>query len=268
MRIFIVLAILILSGTAAGGEPPSSGRNVSLADLAFMPPYCRGTQLIRDVSKDPKSVQEYVATYGKPFIHLHHYCWALNWERKAWREKRRGQRDWKLERALGDIKYVLDRSDAGFVLLPEIYSTQAKILSTLDRDPLAISALQNAIKAKPDYVPAYIKLSDYYIKANNKTQAIKILEQGIDNTENAATLIKQLERLGITYKGVPGGALKKKATQDSETSDHEKKTAPLAEPANISEPRAATSIEPPNQSSSDNPPETPNKDNPYCRFCP
>lgn len=268
MRTFIFLAILIFGGTAYAGGPSSSGRQVSSADLAFMPPYCRGTQLIREVSNDPKSVQEYVAIYGKPYIHLHHYCWALNWERKAWQLKTKGQRDRSLERALGDIDYVLQRSGEGFVLLPEIYSTQARILSTLNRAPLAILALQNAIKVKPDYVPAYIKLSDYYLKANNKTQAIKILEQGIDNTENAATLIKRLEKLGIAYQGVPGSALKNKATPDSLTSDDGKTTAPLAEPSDVSVPKAATSTEAPNQSTSESPPETTNKANPYCRFCP
>jgi len=263
MRILIVLAIVMLSGTAAGGEPPSSGRNVSVADLAFLPAYCRGTQLIRDVSKDPKSVQEYVTTYGKPFIHLHHYCWALNWEKKAWRSNARGQRDWNLERALGDIKYVLDRSDEGFVLLPEIYSTQARILSTLNRDPLAIVALQNAIKVKPDYAPAYVKLSEYYVQANNKTQAIKVLEQGIDHIEKPATLIKQLAKLGVTYQRAPGAALK-----NAPTPDQEKEAAPLTERPAIPEPETAVPAAPPNQSKSETPPETTNKANPHCRFCP
>jgi tetratricopeptide (TPR) repeat protein len=248
MRNIVLIALSVFSGLAAADQVEN------LTELALLPTYCRGTQQIRGISHDPKPIEEYLAIYGQPYYHLHHYCWALNTENKAGRISDRYLRESKLSYALGDIQYVLERSDPEFVFLPEIYNSQARILFTLRRDAEAVAALNKAIATKPDYVPAYLRLSDYLVDKGAKAEAIKILERGIDNTENATALTKRLAKLGKTYQGVPGN---KRKTDDAPAPVTPGKSESQAE---SSEAKTPSSI--PAQSSEQS------SKGPYCRFCP
>jgi len=238
----------------------------SQSELALLPAYCSGTQQVRSVSKDPKPIEDYIAIYGQPYYHLHHYCWALNAENNAWRIRDKFLRESKLSYALGDIQYVLDRSGSDFALLPEILNSQARILFTLHRAPEAVVALNRAISLKPDYSPAYERLSDYYVSVGNKAQAIATLERGIGNTENATRLVKRLEKLGKTYQGVPGDL------RAAKKSDEEAPKIPPStesnDPHDSGEGQPPAPEQPPAEGSTSAPADTPPKTNPYCRFCP
>ena len=244
MRTMLLIALALFSGIAAADQVENQ------AELALLPAFCRGTQQIRTISHDPKPIEEYLAIYGKPYYHLHHYCWALNSENKAGRISDRYLRESKLGYALGDIQYSLDHSDPDFVFLPEMYNTQARILFTLRRDPEAVLALNKAIEAKRDYVPAYLRLSDYFVDKGNKAEAIKILEQGIDNTEKANALIKRLAKLGKTYEGVPGNKRPKE--------DPSAEVAPSTPQAQAEGGEEKTPAQSADQAAK----------GPYCRFCP
>lgn len=256
-RLFI--ALFMSSGISIADQVKTQ------SEVAMLPPYCSGTQLIRNISKDPKPISEYITMYGKTYSHLHHYCWALNTENNAWKTRERWLRKSKLGYALGDIQYVLDRAEPGFVFLPDIYNTRARILFSLQRDAEAITALKKAIELKPDFVTPIARLSDYYADHGDKTRAIETLEEGIDNTENAKTLLIKLKKLGKTYQGTPGHA--------------RKKSAPVEEPIATTPPAEIN----PTQTDSANPESTAAPEqaeekpltsdsqpanNPYCRFCP
>jgi len=250
MRFALIISIIAMSELASADIK-------SIADVARLPPYCSGTQSIRNITKDPRPINDYIAIYGTPFIHLHHYCWALDRESTSWRVRDKTARDSQLRYALGDIQYVLDRSTPDFMLLPEILNTKARILFSLRRDGEAVAALNQAINTKNDYVEAYIQLSDYYVKRGDKTQAVKLLEQGIENTENANKLIKRLEKLGKSYQGTPGSARAQKETPrmtETKTETTEIVNTPV-------EPASATAPTPDQVQS-------PPPNNPYCRFCP
>ena len=248
MRTFVLIVLSAFSGLAAADNIENQ------LELALLPTYCRGTQQIRSISHDPKPMEEYLAMYGQTYYHFHHYCWALNTENKASRISDRYLRDSKLNSALADIQYVLDRSDTGFVFLPEIYNSQARILFTLRRDPEAVVALNKAIAAKPDYVPAYLRLSDYLVEKGAKAEAIKILERGIDNAENPTALNKRLAKLGKTYQAAPAN---KRKADDAPVPITPGKPESPAESIDAKAPGAI-----PAQSSDQA------SKGPYCRFCP
>jgi tetratricopeptide (TPR) repeat protein len=254
MRTILSLLLATLSAYAMADQIKN------LQELALLPPYCRGTQQIRMISKDPKPIAEYEAIYGESYFHLHHYCWALDSENKAFGIRDKVLRESKLNQALNDIKYSLDHAKSGFVFLPDMYNSQARILFTLRRDPEAVAALIKAIEAKPDYIPAITRLSDYFVDIGNKAQAIKVLEDGIANTENASALIKKLAKLGKTYQGTPGSARKKESIIDTpEDVPNKASDAPLD---------TSTTTSPAAQSTPDTRTEAEKKANPYCRFCP
>lgn len=147
----IILLALIIFNSSAWADPVKN-----MTEVAMLPLYCRGTQQIREITKvDPT---EYGAIYGQSYNHLHHYCWALNAENKANMMFDKRARDVTLGSALLDIKYVLKNADADFVLLPEIYNSQARILFSLHSDSEAVLALEKAIELKPGYVPAVTPL--------------------------------------------------------------------------------------------------------------
>ena len=260
MKKLFYFVLAVLSSHALADEV------TSLSELALLPPYCRGTQLIRNISKDPKPLEEYYAMYGMSYSHFHHYCWALNTENNAWKTHDTYMRKSKLGYALGDLQYSLDRSDSNFMFLPDIYNTKARILFSLHRDAEAVLALNKAIEVKPDFVTAIARLSDYYAEHGDKTHAIKTLEDGIDHTEKASTLIKKLKKLGKTYSGTPGSARKKEAPATESALPVTTPTPPEAAaappndgivttPPGIAQPAPAT-------------PEEGKPANPYCRFCP
>jgi len=265
MRKALFFAFTLLLGGGAMADQVKS-----LSELALLPAYCSGTQTIRSISGDPKPIEEYVAIYGQPYTHLHHYCWALNAENNAWRIRDSYLRKSKLTQALGDIQYLLARAGPDFILLPEILNSQARILFTLRRDAEAINALNKAISIKPDYSQAYERLSDYYVDNGNKSQAIAILERGIGNTENASRLIKRLEKLGKTYPGVPGELrIKKDSAVEKPIGEPTPEIIdPTAPPQNSPTP---TEIQPKTdaeQGTATQSTDESRKANPYCRFCP
>ena len=271
MRIFLL--VLIIFSSSAWADMVEN-----LSELALLPQYCRGADSIRRISKDTTPVEQYKAIYGYSYIHIHHYCFALNAENKALRMKP-GDRRVKLTYSLVDYKYVLDRAPPDFILLPEIYTSRARVFFTLKRDGEAVADLFKAIQLKADYSPAYARLSEYYQRIDDKSNAIKILEQGLSYTKNPTNttfFIRRLEKLGIAYQGTPGSALPKE-----DDSAHDKKPGDLTEKtesagnAQASQPDktplpATPSTENiiPDQTGQNTPADQPAKPNPYCRFCP
>lgn len=269
MKTIFPVLLAFFSATAVADEV------TTLGELALLPPYCRGTQLIRNISKDPKPLEQYYAMYGMSYSHFHHYCWALNTENNAWKTSDSYLRKSKLGYALKDLQYSLDRSDKSFVFLPDIYNTKARLLFSLGRDAEAVLALHKAIEIKPDFVTAIARLSDYYVDHGNKARAIQTLETGIDNSEKAGTLIKKLKKLGKTYQGTPGSARKKVAPAEVTSSPATREGPALKTPApessstNSASPTEIIPVAPlDGPQSANSPSDAPKPPNPYCRFCP
>lgn len=172
----------------------------NLLELARLPTYCRGTQQIREISRDPVPIEEYQARYGFSYSHMHHYCWALNSENKANSILDPAQRKSKLFYALGDIDYVLRNASPNFVFLPEVYTGKARILFQLHQDAEAVSALRQALELKPAYWPASLRLSDYHKRQGEIENARKILEKALEHTPNSKILNKRLAELGAKKK--------------------------------------------------------------------
>lgn len=186
--LFLMLIIMSMETTADKVD--------SAMDLARLPAFCRGTMLIRDFSQDPTPWEVYLKKYGKSWTHLHHYCWALNGENHAASISNPDRRYDKLRYALGDIDYVLSNNkDPNFYFLPEIYTSRARILFKLDDPDNAVIWLKKAIDLRPSYVPAYARLSDYYVDRGETEEAVKILNQGIARSQRSEMLKRRLSEI-------------------------------------------------------------------------
>lgn len=220
------------------------GEVEDLAELALLPNYCKGAQQIRAISNDPKPLQEYVALYGEGYMHIQHYCWALNQENKLPRLRDEQRRQSELISILSNIQYVLDRSPANFTLLPEIYLGKARILFKMERDVEAVGTLFKLTQFRPDYGPAYDQLGSYYQHTGDKRNAIKVFEQGLRYTPEAnrkffTSKIKALDKNHPIPPPLP----------------HNTTEEAHAPPATKNQEAASAVAAPPDAS-------------PYCRFCP
>jgi len=275
----------ILSGVSLLISTTSSYAGVkNERELAILPEYCHATQQIRSISKLPQSAYDNnVKIYGETYHHLHHYCWALVGEFNANTHSSlndKGLRSTRLDQALRDIQYVLNKNPPEtFQPLAEIYTTRARILFSLNRSGEAIGDLIRAINLQPGYERAYAQLSDIYIHIGQKDKAILTLENGIENNESPKLLLRKLERLGKPYKGTPGSAVTKKQEMESPTLGQDSAAINSA-PANTPAPTQTSTVDerakvnPPNADSTkqdgkiSEPLAPTNTGNPYCRFCP
>ena len=134
MRKALILLALCSASTYSLAVEVTSG------EVPLLSSYCRGTQLIREVSGDKTPIEKNIKRYGPEFWHLHHYCWALNGERKAINapvnaDSARGipSRSSLLEYSRGNLEYFLKRSSDKFILLPEVLVTNARVLYKMGR---------------------------------------------------------------------------------------------------------------------------------------
>jgi tetratricopeptide (TPR) repeat protein len=266
-------ALLFAWAITAQADPVTNAR-----ELAILPAYCQGTQGISSISKLPKAaIDDYYKVYGETYHHLHHYCWALMSEFNANRILEKGPRNNKLNQALGDIQYVLNKNPPNsFPPLADIYASRARILLKLGRQGEAVADLIRAIDLQPDNQRTYAQLSDYYLDSGRKDKAIEILEQGVAHHESPTILLRRLERLGKPFAGTPGSAVPKPHPTTPEPAPSPE-ALPAPDPSSPAQAHAADSNESKDAASTGDAPGTDpglapypqqNKTNPYCRFCP
>lgn len=238
----ILLLLLCLCSLPAAAQ--GYGEVEDISELELLPDYCRGTQLIRAISGETKPLSEYVAIYGNTFMHLHHYCWALNGENKLAKIRIETLRISALVSIMANIQYVVNLMPLDFSLLPDILVSKARILFKMERDVEAVGVLFKLTQLRPDYGPAYDELGDYYQHIGDKANAIKSYQQGLLNCGevNKNFFLRKINKLDKNYK------------------------IPAVKP--VTEPMPPTPVSPEPAASAVTAPTAPEKPNPYCRFCP
>ncbi len=229
------------------------GEVQDLSEVELLPTYCKGTDQIRIITNDPKSVEEYAAIYGEAYKHLHHYCWALNSENKLSTIRDDYRKRSEMTYILHNIQYVLDRAPLSFSLISDIYITKARVLFKMGQDVEAIGVLFKLTQIRPGYGPGYAQLGDYYQRIGDRSNAIKFYELGLINTnkENARFFTRKIRKIDKTYQAPPI-----KGTPDKPLPNTDQ---PIEEGNGDTLPDSPEQIAPDDQSK---------KPNPYCRFCP
>lgn len=177
---------LLLYGAASfAAEPFAPQPN----EIALLPPLCQD----KLVSRNNES---WTATIGPEYLHIHHYCYALNFLNRASRKLGdRPARQSDLSQALDNIDYVIRNSRREFMLLPEILVQKGKVLRELGRIGESVAVYQEAIQIKPDYAAAYTALSEAYQKTGNRDQALQVAEEGLKNAPDSKALSRRVKEL-------------------------------------------------------------------------
>ena len=187
MRIFLFLvcAISILSYNFAAAEGPWR------QDTKLLPQYCK------DRAKGIQSAEfaKWRGTMGEAFIHVHHYCDGIYAENKARITIDQKERKRWLRNVKGQMEYVSRHCSAKCVLYPELHTRWGWALAEDGQSSEAIKHFQMAIRAKPTYTSAYVKLSDLYLETNQLDNARRVLEQGLKAKPGSRSLQRRLLEL-------------------------------------------------------------------------
>ena len=284
LRLLICIFLASLQTPALAGVLDPLTRE----ELAMMPPYC--TALIgKHIGLPQPQDSPLRNTIPDGCGSLHHYCFGLQSLIRVDRSRGVEQKYW-LSQAIGHFK---ERSSgwegSTCPLRPEAYTNLGKALLRQNK-ALAGQAVANFNKAldlRPDYVPAYLALSDAYLSLGKKGEALNAAAQGLKYLPDSKGLLRRFKELGGKTPPTPVAAAQPAAPKVT--------AGQQATPGQTSEPGAA-----PQQSSgaganSEHP--APIKDtspgksdaehpatqqapgeagetkigtptNPYCRFCP
>lgn len=178
---------------------PGDVRGYDPREVGRLPIYCRFTQGFRAAvpgGNDQAQINHWYSVMGKPFHHMHHYCWGLMKLNRAQYLARSDQvRNFYFGSSIQEFDYVLERSPEDFVLRAEILTKKGQGLIGLGRGPFAVPILESAIELKPEYWPAYVQLSDYYKNSGKLDMAREVLEKALSRSPEVGSLKQRLAEL-------------------------------------------------------------------------
>jgi tetratricopeptide (TPR) repeat protein len=226
-------------------------------ELRALPPYC----IARVMEKDKVGWQAGVARFGKGWDHLHHYCYALNWINRYNKTFDQAARKFYLQNAIGDMDYVFKNTAPDFFLRPEIHVQKGKLFAAAKRNIEAAGEFEQALQDNPNYVEAYVALSDYYKNNGQQSKSIAVVQQALQRVPNNKSLQKRYNQLtGKIFTPPP-----LTVEQDAQIPPT---VIPAVQAAATSGVNSATTQPVPVSSPVAVPEKIGTPSNPYCRFCP
>lgn len=195
------LLLTIPSGASAQVE------NITRGELALLPEVCMDVQAIpltgwsQHYRESPRSGY-WVSRLGKAFWGMHHYCWALLHLQRAKQIGMPPQHKAHMIRtAIADFIYVIQNSDAKFVLMPELYYRIGMAHVQLQEPVNAMEAFEQSKAAKNDYWPAYVGLADVQASIGRRAEAIAILDEGLKLLPDEPNLLAARKRIDAPRAG-------------------------------------------------------------------
>lgn len=195
IRKHLVFWVMALACSHAG----AASEGFSPGEIALMPEYCPDSQTFSPRYAEGAVAmrqRKWVGLMGESFWDIHHYCWAVaatNRSKLAGVDKQ--HREYLLKDAVNDISYVLRRARPDFILLPEIFTQLGDIQLQRERPADAWRAYEQAMEAKADYWPAYVRLADLQVSLGFVDKAMAILDQGLSRLPEQPQLLLAKARL-------------------------------------------------------------------------
>jgi hypothetical protein len=196
LRLTIGLALMGALGIASANKP----ENITKSEMNLLPRYCPDTMGFdygdSSYNTSPRA-GHWVALMGKGFWAMHHYCWAQINLSRAQRSGVSPQfKRSTLEGVRADYQFVLNRTPADFIMLPEVFSRLGEVELILANPKGANYAFERARELKPDYWPAYSHWAEYLIRAGKKAEAKQLIQTGLEHSPNAKVLLEQYRMVG------------------------------------------------------------------------
>lgn len=235
---------------------------VTREELAMLPPYCT-VFYGKNVGLPDSASSSLRDTVPPGCPSLHHYCDALKAMIRV--DGNRAESAYWLGVGVQTLKgIVADERWVNCSVKPEAHVNFGKALLRQGKSMGAQSAqaesqFKQALVLRPDYVPAYYALSDYYAGLGQKKKALDVVEDGLRHAPDSNGLLRRFTELGGKTPPVPLVEATPPAVPQP--------TAPAAQQAAPVEQHAAPERTAP-PASSRAPQKLGTPSNPWCRFCP
>lgn len=171
-------AAALLAGVASGAlaSPPL---DIRPEERAMLPRWCDYVQGFAVGEARQAEYKRLMDRYGFPWSHMHHYCWALIDIARLERSAISRPQGWaSASRALENIDYMLERSDAGFAPRAEVLASKAKLLMRTRNFGPAGETAQVLTTEFPGFADGYTILAEVLLRSGHRDEAMKVLDAG------------------------------------------------------------------------------------------
>ena len=191
--LFTCLSILIFLGSPGAiaknsGKPPPF---VTEQDLPKLSRLCQDKILERQGAIKKR----WERIFGKDWLHLHHYCWAVIAQKNAYLETNKSKQKFFLLRAIDHYDYTIGHVSSTCKILPEIWGRKGQVLESMGKTSDALQAYNKSLEKNPKYVPAYIALANLLKSLGNVEEAKSILKTGLRAVPNSKALQQHLSNI-------------------------------------------------------------------------
>jgi tetratricopeptide (TPR) repeat protein len=167
--------------------------------IALLPKFCQDRLLYGELHSP--ETQRYWDALGHGWTYLHHYCYGLYEISEASRFGTAPQlRKHLFNDAIGQIDFVLDRTDEKFPLRYAMLLDQAYAWSRLYKWPKAEEVLRSAIAINPEEDVGYFRLAEAQIAAGKRDDARETIETGLRHKPDSRWLKRALAKLSMSSK--------------------------------------------------------------------
>lgn len=241
------------------------------AEIKAMPPYCQA-RLQR--GKDPAKHAYWAQILGPDFLHTHHFCYGLGAINRYYRARTPQEKKSHLDGAYGDLSYVVSRVSPTYSLMPDVYLNRGLVLSLLGNYGGAINDLKKAIELNPKLARAYTLASDIHAKLNQKSEALKVVADGLRHVPDSSALQRLYRERGgklpypepiapaASAPAVPAPTRQEGETAEKDGKSQDALTQTPASPAPEAAGSGGAQVQAPAA------PKIGSPTNPWCRFCP
>ena len=184
--------LLGLTATAlvAGSAQARDGFGPTDGELMMLPRFC--TAKLKG-----QGAEGFRKQFGaNNWIHMHHYCFAETFARRAAFSPDPEDRKFQIGRAVNNYDYVLRHTEPRFFMRSHIRTRMADALFKSDDPVSATRVLRLALRDDEKHVPAYLTLSAYLAEHGERAEALELVTRGLRYVPNAVALQKRYLELG------------------------------------------------------------------------
>jgi len=161
------------------------------AEVKRLPTFCAWRY-----SENPVSMKRGFSTLGEQFKNVHHFCNGLNFLSRYYRSPLGSDAKSNLANARNEFSYMVNHLVPNSSLAGHSYLYRGIANHLMGKETDALADYQKAIAYKPNLSTAYAMMADYFSKNGQRTEALKIVTEGLRYAPRSKALKRRYLSLG------------------------------------------------------------------------
>jgi len=189
MKRLLIAGVLLACAAQVGAVEQATP---TPSEMLMLPPYCADR-----IDKGVSANSPWVAKLGRPnWLHIHHYCFALNFVNRAARARTKEDKSFAYHAAVNNFGYVIKAADRQFWMRPQIYVELGRVYLQQKKAGDASHWFNEAIQFNPAYEPAYLALIDLARQTNQTKAGLEVATFGLRHIPESSRLKAAYRELG------------------------------------------------------------------------